>query len=704
MLHLIMRRKPRHFEFPALRFIQQRHDVNRRQLRLRHLLLLLLRVLAIAMLALALARPSVKFSGKLGSQQAPVAAALIFDTSKRTEYQQENRTRLEVAQEMGQWLLDQLPGESQIMVLDTRHGPAAFQVDRAAAKHRIQRLSTLANSRPLSDAIDEALQLFDQSELTEREVYIFSDMAQVSWPAESAAGLRDRISQMPGLNVYVIDVGVEEPTNSALGELRLSSQVLSKRTPLRIQTELSHVGTGGERTVELHLLEPEVDQDGQVALVPRKADEQPIKVQSGQSQQIKFEKVGLDVGTHQGYVQIVGQDGLSCDNRRYFSVEVRPAWRILMVAPKPARRYTFFITQMLAPASYVREGRAQFDCETISSTELLRHPLEPYSAVYLLDPTPLTPADWQKLGNYVSDGHGLAIFLGRNADPVESFNQPTAQELLAGKLLRKARRPDGLHLAPRDFQHPVLAAFRGRTDSIPWNDLPVYRYWQLDKPAGGVHVVVPYNNGRPAILERPVGKGRVLTVTTPASDDPNDPNLEPWNLLPVGESWPFFILANQMASYLVGGSDRQLNYFAGQTAVLELDPRPELRSYKLTALDAPEIAQVRLTPDLRQQTLVVAATDNEGNYRVQAGGSESGVDQGFSVNLATEQTRLERVSNDELADVFGSLPYRVTRTRNDLEINRSLQRTGRELFPILILLVAVALGIEQVMANRFYRE
>ena len=75
VLHLIMRRKPKLLEFPALRFIQQRADMNRRRLKLRHLLLLLLRAAAIALLAFALARPSVKFGTTAGSQEAPVAAA-----------------------------------------------------------------------------------------------------------------------------------------------------------------------------------------------------------------------------------------------------------------------------------------------------------------------------------------------------------------------------------------------------------------------------------------------------------------------------------------------------------------------------------------------------------------------------------------------------------------------------------------------------
>ena len=76
VLHLIMRRKPRFFEFPALRFIQQQHETNQRRLRLRHLILLAMRMGAIALFAMALARPSMKLPGSLGSQKAPVAAVL----------------------------------------------------------------------------------------------------------------------------------------------------------------------------------------------------------------------------------------------------------------------------------------------------------------------------------------------------------------------------------------------------------------------------------------------------------------------------------------------------------------------------------------------------------------------------------------------------------------------------------------------------
>ena len=60
VLHLVMRRQPRELTFPALRFVQQRREANRRRMQLRHWLLLALRCLLVAGLAVALARPTLK--------------------------------------------------------------------------------------------------------------------------------------------------------------------------------------------------------------------------------------------------------------------------------------------------------------------------------------------------------------------------------------------------------------------------------------------------------------------------------------------------------------------------------------------------------------------------------------------------------------------------------------------------------------------
>lgn len=701
VLHLIMRRKSKLLEFPALRFIQKRHEVNQRRLRLRHLLLLLLRALAIALLALALARPRLPTTlggGALAGQESPVAAAMIFDASPRMQYRHQNQTRLEAARQTALWLLAQLPRDSQIGVLDTRLGPAAFEVDRRKARDRIERLEPVANSRPLVGVVEKALELLKTSELDRKEIYVFTDLARVSWPREAASRLQGRIAALPGVAVYLIDVGVDEPANFSLGQLRLSRQVLSTRGSLAVRTELSATGTGGQRMVEMDLLriDPATGKRAE-----QKGGKKDVELKPGESKQVRFRVGGLTEGTHQGMVRIVGEDGLAADDVRYFTFEVKPAWRVLIVAPKAAHVYAPFLSEALAPTPFRLAGQARFDCRTITQQELAGQKLDEYAAVCLLDPRPMEPADWQKLVNYAADGHGVAIFLGRNAEPVDAFNAQPAQKLLPGKLEIRVPRPDlDTYLAPSDYRHPILREFGQLPGTVPWDASPVVEYWKLRDLAKGVDVVIPYNDpvasvAPPALLERPVGRGRVVTMTTPVSDDLNR---DPWNYLPA--DWPYMVLVNETLSYLVGASQEQLNYYAGQTVILKLDPQSTHRSYVVTA---PPDVTFPLSADLKQHVLVVTEPDRLGNYRVQAGGT-SGVDRGFSVNLRPEQTRMDRLSQEDLDELFGSQKYRLARDRSQIERDVSLGRVGPELFPWVILLVALILGAEHVVANKFYRE
>ena len=156
---------------------------------------------------------------------------------------------------------------------------------------------------------------------------------------------------------------------------------------------------------------------------------------------MQFRKGLEEPRTYQGFIRITGEDGLADDDTRYFTVEVKPAWRVLMAAPPPAKDRAKYLSQAIAPAAYQKQGRARFDCDIISVDQLAAAALDPYAAVCLLDPTPLDAAVWQKLGNYAAEGHGVAVFLGRHAQPIASFNEPKAQELLAGRLRAAGTAP-----------------------------------------------------------------------------------------------------------------------------------------------------------------------------------------------------------------------------------------------------------------------
>jgi hypothetical protein len=281
------------------------------------------------------------------------------------------------------------------------------------------------------------------------------------------------------------------------------------------------------------------------------------------------------------------------------------------------------------------------------------------------------------------------------------MNAPAAQQLLPAKLRWQSR--EATYLRPVAVEHPALGELRELGDAVPWSEFPVFSYWELEAGAESgrakpqAAVVASFANGKPALVERQIGPGRVLMLTTPVSDPAHG---EPWNLLPTGsDPWPFLALANGIAEYLAGVGQSHLNYMAGQTVVLPLAPEERVTNYVLQMPDGSAVRQP-LTPG--QQDLTLATTEALGNYRVRAGGRQERLDRGFSVNLPAELTRLDRVDGAEFISALGKERARVARTREEIEVRVGLARTGRELFPIVILAVALVLAAEQWLANRFY--
>jgi hypothetical protein len=300
----------------------------------------------------------------------------------------------------------------------------------------------------------------------------------------------------------------------------------------------------------------------------------------------------------------------------------------------------------------------------------------------------------------VEQGGGLAIFLGHNAQATSSFNEPAAQRLLGGKLSRQWRAADReLFLSPQRFDHPTLAIFREQSSSVPWQELPVFRHWVFENVAADSSPVVSFSNGKPALIERRLGKGRILIATTPFNEESRPVGRPPWNELLTGENaWPSFVLVNEMMRYLVSGGESRLNYRTGETATLVNDPSRDPERYLLfpPSEDPQEVVA-------RGGQLLVAFTEQPGAYRLkgQRGGP---VVRGFAVNLAGDVGNLARLPREQLNAMLGNQRFRFARNRDEIVLEVGEARAGREFYPFLIVVVVLVLGLEQTLANRFYRK
>ena len=689
ILHLVMRRQPRLLEFPALQFVRQRQQANRRKLNLRHWLLLALRCALVAGLAIALARPTLKGSGLRGKEGAPLAVALVVDNSLRMQYVHQNQTRQQAATEMAQWLVNNLPEDAQVAVVDLSRMSGGFVVDANTADSRLRTLSPESNPRPLEDAVREAVQLVAERDDYRQEVFLFSDLSAAALNKGALQAINESLSEAPEVRLYLVDVGVENVRNMSLGPLIVRRSTLRPGEPLHIRVPIVATGMTESPLVELYLL----DDSGQ----PVKRGQQIPELAAEGAGEATFELGDLRLGTHQGFVQLGATDPLPYDNIRYFTVEVRPPAKVLLLGERSSD--ALFLREALQPSLDQETSAARFDCEFAHFAKASTRDLSQYEAVFLLDPPPLSEPLWQSLAEFAENGGGVGICLGHRARP-SGFNEGTAQQLLPGTLKLRSRHATYLRL--RNLDHPALSGLRDYAEEIPWQVFPVWQFWQFDDLSGDSYIVARFANNQPALLERSIGRGRVLTLTTPVSDPLEPRDREPWNLLPTGpEPWPFLALSNLVAGYLAQSESNGHAYLAGETVNLRLSPRQRVSSY---ALYLPDGETVRRTVPPGDDTIRISTTGALGNYRVAAGGGARQLSRGFSVNPASDSTNLARVLPEVLDAALPTSQTKVARTMGDVQRYVDVGRSGRELFSWAISLVVLVWGSEHLLANRFYRE
>ena len=681
LLHLMMKKRPQHQLFPAMRFLRHRQIANQRQMRLRHWLLLALRMAAIGFLASLFAGPSVDSAGSgywikalllgvlaplalvaaaycwveekgkplfltfgglglllllgfgynafrgfafggmknIGDKSAPVAAAIVFDTSPRMGLVHQNLTRLDEAKSLAKVLISQLPPDSEVAIIDAS-GPSVFSVDLGNAANMVESLELLGYEHPLADLVQQALVLVSERNDKRQEVYVLSELSDEVWQPRNFAAVRSRLEQFPDTSLFVLDVGVTTPRNSQLGEIKLNTESLAIGQPLRIETTVRATNFAEQElevTLELEnqdATRPVIIDDK--VLLPESVTRDRKRVTIGENAEATVSLVdgGLPFGLHHGYVKLTSQDGLKVDDRRYFTVEVRPPLPVLVVSSPGAE--TIYLEQAISPTDLRLRGQNAFDCHLVDSQELLTQPLEDFASIALLDPEPMTQAVWNRLEQYVRNGGGLGVFLGRSASGsngvAEGINKVAANVLPGPLSFLQWRAPkDGfLFLTLDNTAHPMLSFFRGQESNIPWDQSPIFRHWAFDELEPGANVIARFSNSKPAIVETAIGKGQVVTMMTPISDRRRP--REPWNHLPTSENnLPFFMLMYGMFPYLSNPATEHWNHRVGD--IVEL-PTAEVDLETTWQLFTPQLDWQNIRSDGGK--LTVSSTQQAGHYRL----------------------------------------------------------------------------------------
>lgn len=639
----------------------------------------------------------------------PVAAVFLFDNSPSMGYRKDNQTRLQSAQQIAREQLSRFPSGSKLAVTGLQdEASPVFSLDMQAAKGRVDATDIKSNGLPLNDRLRAMLLLLEddrQRETAEqsrpdqqkqdrflREIYIFTDLARSAWREDTSTVLREELERAKAVSVYLIDVGEIAPTNLGIREIRLARDSIPEGGTLKLDAVMTSTGhIKPDQTVEVYL--------GTTSGKPTKVARTNVTFEPGIERSLTFEVPNIAGPYQQGEVRIVGTDPLAFDDVGHFTVNTLPALKALIVAESPAiSRYWKSVLDILSGdkiTSYVTE--------TVTTANFRTKEVNSYDAVFLINVPNLDTASWNKLHEYVSGGGGLAIVLGATSsaqtggkrgdliDPV-SYDTDAAKSLLPGTLKAALPFSSPQSMDLRNTQHPLLKRLEDLNALTELGAIDVLRYWKVEPAETGI-VIAKYTdkNASPALVERRIGQGRVVMLTTSVSNTEwNDFQTNPW----------FFVFVDQLSQYLSQFASQRCNYVVTEEIGIPFD---RMKKPKRVVVRMPDFKQKPVEIKEGASMLLLRDLASVGSYQIDAPDGEAALHAGFSLNNVPNEDDLKRAEKNDLDLWLGEGRYSVNRDTASLERNVQTGRLGQEVYSIVVALLVAVFAVEQITSTWFYR-
>jgi hypothetical protein len=496
--------------------------------------------------------------------------------------------------------------------------------------------------------------------------------------------LKADLERLPTVQLYVIDVGIEKPTNAQIIGPRLSAQSVPKGTDLAIEASVDVVGFENQNdwTIELHV------ENESGTLVKR--EQRTLHPSPGKPAATSFVVGGLLRPITNGQLRLASSDPFVADDVRYFTIAVTRPIEVLVVGAR--HNETHFLEQALAPKELVELGKSRYKVTYRPATKL-DSDFKGYDIVCLVNVDSPSLAVWSALGDFVNAGGGLFVVAGNERLTIASYNSGPAQAVLPAKLTGNVALPHPVTLDLRDLNRPVLNKFQ-RFGLGELATAKIMHRWGCEVTKGAGRTLCAYTDpsSSPALVERAPGSGRVILFTSAL--DRNG-----WNDLPLA-GWPFVVLLDQIAQELSHQSESQYNYIAGDEVTLPLPADSSLSKY-LVRRPGGEQLPGEVPPG--SKSLVLHNVDQIGAYEVVSNRDEKvAFSSGFSANASPTESDFTRISGDELDKIVGKGRYSVARSIEGLTRNVTVGRVGQEVFSLILGLVLAVFCAEQLVANRFY--
>lgn len=643
IIHLINRRRARLRRFAAIEFLLMSDKRLARRLKLKQILVLALRVLLIMALAFALAKPYLEPDGNVGLDMSePGAVVLVVDDSASMQAAGEDgESRLAEALARARQLIDGGGARTSFAVVASGR-PArlltpGLSYDHSVATRALERVEPSARATDLEGALREAGRILSESGEGRRVVYVLSDHAAHAWKPLNGpwtwvplTGLeREKLGDGEGLgNLAVLDARVTETgVADATGQTG---------TPLAIEVAVANYGTEARQTT-VHL---ELGDQAAAELT---------SIEPGKSATVSFQ-VRAKPGATKGAVSIEPGPGnaLPLDDKTFFTVGERRALQVLVVDGAPRTpAYLDEVFFLRAALGATAPGETPASVQVVGVTELTPARIAVSDVVVVANVGQLSKEQALALRQYVDHGGGLFIAAGDKLGPTanESYGDLLPFRVREVKSVGRSDDPKAvltaLSLASVDLQHPIFQPFDGLQDASLFK-AHVFSYALVDTVGqGDAKVLASFAGGVPALVEAPMGRGRILFWTSSLDRD--------WSDLALRTSFPPFV--QRLCAYLARSLDRPAG--AGLLVGDESHVQAPDGTGPLV-LVRPDGAEVPLESVDGTSSVFIGAPEVPGHYEVMRAGERDRA-LSFAVNVDRAESDLRLATPEAMADVAAAV-------------------------------------------------
>lgn len=695
IIHLLTRRRFRVVTWAAMDFLLATVRRSQRRVQFRDLVLMLLRAAALVLLAVAAARPTV-LGGVLRAFAggAEVSAVVVLDDSMSMQHATAGGSRFEAARRMAAEAVESLPAGSAAAVLASdvaRDVVGEPSHDLAFVAGQTRQATAGDGGTDLAAGLRRAWEVLKRRPGAEREVYLATDMQAVGWPAADNADFRRLLDEMnaakPRPRLVVLDAGDGRVTNVSLEALRCSDELATAGETVRVDATVRRRGpdAGREVTVECYLAEGGREDRLIGARVVGRGDER-----AG----VRFDITCRTAGPARVTLKAAA-DALPADNAARAVIDVVDRLAVLVVDGAEADAgEAEFLRAALAAAGEDAAGRIA--PEVAGRYQLPGLAPEKYPVVVLSDVAEL-PADWaRRLARHVREGAGLIVFAGQRTNGA-AYAEALGADLLPAQIGPPLPSDEAapVRLATAVLEHPLVRFFDA-PDLRHYLAAPAFRTRRALLPAAGdgasrPQVVLSFEDGRPAAMERAAGRGRVLVFGFDAGRG--------WSDLPLHPAW--LMLVRRAVQHVAYADRHRRTVQVNEPLVAAV---PVSRASAGAEVVLPDGTSRPVVPEPggggEGSVLRFAETRRAGFYRL--AGADGGQPQAtFAANPPAAESDLTALTEGELRARHPELDFRLVGPGDDVARAIRRLRAGSEVWLHLLVLAGLCLLAEQFLAARW---